>query len=206
MQQIIFDAPYNRQKRAPRMFRWADWKSFVYPMLGKYCPEEVFANSYDEYCDLRDSRCRIAGFPSVPVKMKMKRDNSFSSTLSGMSAEDVQRQFDMLISSDTPIALEPEDLATITSGSFGQMDGDSPPETGRRMLHEKDLLLQDKLRLRSEEHKKAKDNLELEERLRANSVDIDGVHIFRPSYSAWKCQGSNRKYSAPAPASFPAAS
>eukprot|EP00599_Poterioochromonas_sp_BG-1_P008745 CAMPEP_0173153570 /NCGR_PEP_ID=MMETSP1105-20130129/12939_1 /TAXON_ID=2985 /ORGANISM="Ochromonas sp., Strain BG-1" /LENGTH=635 /DNA_ID=CAMNT_0014069531 /DNA_START=1 /DNA_END=1908 /DNA_ORIENTATION=- len=39
--QIIFDAPYNRQLRLPRLNRWSEWKKLVYGVLGSSLSDET---------------------------------------------------------------------------------------------------------------------------------------------------------------------
>jgi hypothetical protein len=46
--QIVFDAPYNRQMRIPRLCHWEDWKSVVMPLFGKLPTEDPYAYQYGE--------------------------------------------------------------------------------------------------------------------------------------------------------------
>lgn len=108
--------------RLPRMFHWQDWHNYVYPMLGKTIPSELFSYSKEE----ADGKVAMDPFkrPShIAVPGKIKRTSSFSSLHSGMSADDVQKQLDMLQQSDTP--LNAEDIATIVSGSLSLVGGDN---------------------------------------------------------------------------------
>eukprot|EP01039_Chlorochromonas_danica_P002521 gene2521-2761_t len=212
--QILFDAPYNRQKRLPRMFRWNDWRGLVYPMLGKVCPVEIYAKSYDEYCELTNGNKPRLDHLLLPPKLT--RDTSFSSIHSGMSKEEVQRQHDMLQTSDAP--LNPEEIATIVSGSLSLVDGGSSDEDANghaestgdhvssavttpsvlssqldNIISEKKKVLHDRLRRRNEEYKKVKESSELQERLRADSTEIEGVHVFRTAYNNWKNQAAHGK-------------
>jgi 5'-nucleotidase len=116
--QIIFDAPYNRQLRLPRMFRWSDWRAFVYPMLGRVMPSELLSFSQDE------AEGKVASGDyyqrSVPMNIsvpRLRRDSSFSSVHSSMSLEDVQKQLDMFQFGDSTTPLNPEDFAMIRSGT-----------------------------------------------------------------------------------------
>lgn len=196
------------------MFRWNDWRGLVYPMLGKVCPVEIYAKSYDEYCELTNgNKPRLDHLLAPP---KLTRDTSFSSIHSGMSKDEVQRQHDMLQTSSAP--LNPEEIATIVSGSLSLVDGGSSDEdvhgnaesTGDHVssaattpsmlssqldniMSEKKKVLHDRLRKRNEEYKKVKESSELQERLRADSTEIEGVHVFRTSYNNWKSQAVHGK-------------
>jgi hypothetical protein len=120
LQQIIFDAPYNRQMRLPRMFHWRDWRNFVYPMLGKCIPSEIITSSYDEV----EGKTTLEPYQRpnqilIPGK-GIRRNTSFSSVHSGMSAEEVQSKYDLYQSIDTPLNIE--DIATIITGSVSLVD------------------------------------------------------------------------------------
>lgn len=59
LQQVLFDAPYNRQATEPRITHWKDWRSVIYPLLGK-------AESLPPYMDFDiDSNCSVAGTDST---------------------------------------------------------------------------------------------------------------------------------------------
>lgn len=92
------------------MFHWKDWRKYVYPMFGKVCPEEICRLNPDE-----SSHSNL-----MPAPPKLTRGTSQSSTYSGMSAEDVQRQHDMFHDSETPLL--PEEIASIISGSLSLVD------------------------------------------------------------------------------------
>jgi hypothetical protein len=47
LQQIVFDAPYNRQMRIPRLTKWSDWKKVVMPLFGKLPPEDPYGTQHD---------------------------------------------------------------------------------------------------------------------------------------------------------------
>jgi len=109
--QIIFDAPYNRQLRLPRMFKWCDWPAFVYPMLGRAISSDLLSFSRDQ----AESNVHNL-FPRISVP-NLHRSTSFSSVHSGMSIEDLQKQMDMFQFGDTGTPLNPEDFAMIRSGT-----------------------------------------------------------------------------------------
>ncbi len=176
----------------------------MYSMLGKACPSKLLAGSYDEFCGLRDCASQLLLQP-----LKLKRDTSHTSIHSTMSAEEVQRAYDMLQPSDNPLNLE--EIASIVSGSMSLVDGGSSDEDfdverrsyrDRRLdtsataaveggivhplgaqleivLTEKKKALQDKLKKRSEDYKKIKANTERAHVLRVDSTELDGVHVFR---------------------------
>lgn len=194
MQQIIFDAPYNRQKRLPRMFRWCDWRKLVYPMLGKSCPPEIYAGSYDEYCGLTNGK----GMLRVPLPLKLVRDSSHTST---MSAEEVQRQHDMMQPPLNGNPLNPEEIATIVSGSLSLMNGSCDEDEGDQS--DQGQALKDKAKKRNEDYQKTKQTTDWQERLRADSTEIEGVYVFRPSYNIWKDQSCAKARDSPAPTAFP---
>ena len=209
IQQIIFDAPYNRQMRLPRMFQWKDWRNFVYPMLGKRIPSELYSYSKDE----ADGKVLLDPFRrpnNISVPNQLRRNASFSSIHSGMSADDVQKQIDMLQQSDTP--LNAEDLATIVSGSLSLVgdnssdeesiyedrlkkkqsenlgDGSDANGSGVRsdQLAQKKKALHDKLQQRSEQYKRTKESTEKKMALESDSTEVEGLQLFRTSYDLWK--------------------
>jgi len=190
--QIIFDAPYNRQKRLPRMFHWKDWRYFIYTMLGKACnneqhplcalppsspivypmvPSFATSNLPSQATTSRENNLEEkVQLPSAPreerpvrtspqkgvnegrggeykgslepfrrqfhitIPGKAKRDSSYGSVHSNMSAEDVQKQHDMLHMSDEPLSAE--DIATIVSGSLSLVNGgESSDEEEEQLRH-----------------------------------------------------------------------
>lgn len=209
IQQIIFDAPYNRQMRLPRMFHWKDWRNFVYPMLGKKIPSELYSYSKDE----ADGKVLLDPFRrpnNISVPNQLRRNASFSSIHSGMSADDVQKQIDMLQQSDTP--LNAEDMATIVSGSLSLVGENSSDEESiyedrlkkkqseflgdggdshgsnvqSEQLAQKKKALHDKLQQRSEQYKKTKESTEKKMALETDSTEVEGLQLFRTSYDLWK--------------------
>lgn len=198
LQQVIFDAPYNRQKRLPRMTDWRDWRKFVYAMLGKSCPSELFAGSYDEFQGITNSATRMLECPTMP---KLRRDNSLSSIQSGKSAEEVQRDMDMFQPSDDPLDLN--EIASIVSGTMSLVDGCSTSDeehqakqeattrhrdakqhsdnSKQRMLKpemcEKKMALKDQLKKRKEAYKKVREDSAKNRVLRADSVELDTAHL-----------------------------
>lgn len=214
--QIVFDAPYNRQMRLPRMFRWKDWRNYVYPMLGKKVPSELYSYSLDE----ADGKVEMDPFrrPSnITVPVALKRNTSFSSIHSGKSVDDVQKQLDMFQHSDTPLNLE--DIATIVSGSVSLVGDDSSEEEtvyeGRMMQKIRDLteggyisgenkmirpeeivqkkkVLHDRLQQRSETYKKTKEMSEKKIAMDSDSTEMEGLQLFRPSYDLWKRGGGGK--------------
>lgn len=208
--QIVFDAPYNRQLRLPRMFRWRDWRNFLYPMLGKAIPSEILSYSQDE-AEGKISMDPYRRPQSIGLSCQgLRRNESISSIHSAVSAEEVQKQMDMLQQIDTPLNVE--DIATIVSGSLSLVGEDSSDEeslyeeklksfqqslqeeggsrTGKLMhpseMAQKKKVLQDKLQQRSNEYKKTKEMAEKKIALDSDSNDMDGLQLFRASYELWK--------------------
>jgi hypothetical protein len=195
--------------RLPRMFQWKDWRNFVYPMLGKRIPSELYSYSKAE----ADGKVLLDPFrrPNyISVPNQLRRNASFSSIHSGMSADDVQKQIDMLQQSDTP--LNAEDLATIVSGSLSLVGENSSDEESiyedrlKKMqsehvgdggdahgsgvqsdqLAQKKKALHDKLQQRSEQYKRTKESTEKKMALESDSTEVEGLQLFRTSYDLWK--------------------
>lgn len=205
--------------RLPRMFRWKDWRSYVYPMLGKMIPSELCSFSLEE----ADGKIQMDPFRrplEILIPVSIKRNTSFSSIHSGKSVDDVQKQLDMLQHSDTPLNLE--DIATIVSGSVSLVGEDSSEEEsvyeGRMMqkirdsteggyvigenkmirpedLAQKKKLLQDRLQERSASYKRTKEMSEKKIAMESDSTDMEGFQLFRVSYDLWKRMGGGKSNS-----------
>lgn len=134
------------------MFHWKDWRYFIYTMLGKSCHHEhealcvlppgspvvypivhnadtkkIAKSQSIEPVNIihNDSRISLEPFRrqfALTIPKKVKRDTSYGSAHSNMSAEQIQNQHDMLQLSDQPLSLE--DMATIVSGSVSLVNGD----------------------------------------------------------------------------------
>lgn len=209
--------------RLPRMFHWEEWRNYVYPMLGKSIPSELLSYSRDE----AEGKIFMDPFrrPShISVPKKVKGTPSISSIQSGISADNVQKQLDMLQQSDTPLNVE--DMATIVSGSFSLVGDDGSDEEsiyeGRMMQKQRDSMessfpigdkivrpaelaqkkkaLHDKLQERSEKYKKTKELSEKKMALDSDSTEVEGLQLFRASYDFWKrFSGSGAKSSTNTP-------
>lgn len=238
-QQVIFDQPYNRQRSMPRIYKWSEWRSEIYPALGKVAPPEEFMKepvitdrfSADAAANMAPHRLSAVphpkrgnfkaphgmakgGLPGMPSRVKRETstgsDISAGSTRSlnsSMSAAEVQRGIDMLVSGHGHKPLSPEDMATILSNSLSLMgddDADSVIEDERMM---RDYISDNVSELsnfsgasaqqymemkRSLDEKNAKKNetyrteYESKERKDVLDNDEDGVQIFRKSYREWK--------------------
>ncbi|RYG64804.1 hypothetical protein EON64_13240 [archaeon] len=180
------------------MTRWYDWRKFVYAMLGKSCPSELYAGSYDEFQGITNSAIRMSEGTTVP---KLRRDSSFSSIQSGKSAEEVQRDMDMLQPTDDPLDLN--EIATIVSGTMSLVDGCSTSdeehqakqqasrhreaksaaaEQSKEMflqpeMKEKKKALKDQLKKRKEAYKKVREDSARNRVLRADSMELDTAHM-----------------------------
>lgn len=205
------------------MFRWKDWRCYVYPMLGKMVPSELFSFSLEE----ADGKIQMDPFRRplhISIPASIKRNSSFSSIHSGKSVDDVQKQLDMLQHSDTPLNLE--DIATIVSGSVSLVGEDSSEEEsvyeGRmlqkirdsteggyvigenKMIRPEDLaqkkkVLQDRLQERSATYKRTKEMSEKKIAMDSDSTDMEGFQLFRVSYDLWKRMGGKSNSNTPPP-------
>lgn len=184
--------------RLPRMHRWKDWRNYIYPMLGKLSTSQLFALT--QLHPMEMALPAKKGFAPMP---KLKRDNSVSSVISGMSVEELQHQFDMSYFSDKPLAAE--DAATIVSGSVSLMgDGfdleedqleylaeheDDAASVSSEYLHElteKKRQLQRKLEQVNQSYRQAKEQSERKMAMEMETDSMDGLQLFRPSYQNWK--------------------
>lgn len=163
----------------------------------------MYALSLDEY----DGMLKKNGLqrPASLNVGKIKRDSSYQSLSSALSAEDVQKQHDMLQHSSTP--LKAEDIATIVSGSLSLVDeiGSSEDEieiqrtmeaTGKPFLSpnsaaQKKKVLDEKQQERNKSYLKSKEATERKLLMESDSVEVEGLQIFRTSYKTWKNQGSS---------------
>lgn len=196
--QVLFDAPYNRQMRLPRMLRWHDWRNIVYPMLGKLSNSQLLAMS-----QLHPVEASKKPFTGLPMP-KLGRDSSISSVHSGLSVEEIQQQFDMMHFSDKPLTAE--DAATIVSGSMSLMgdefdleedqleflaEHEDDTSVSSEYLHElteKKRQLQRKLELVNQTYRQAKERSERKMAMEADTSEMEGLQLFRPSYQKWKGQ------------------
>ncbi len=183
--------------RAPRMQKWSEWRQFIYPMLGKMSSTQLYSIS-----QIQSAETYRAVIEPIFVP-KIRRDLSFTSLHSGMSMEELQKQYDMMHASDKPLAAE--DAATIISGSLSLMDGDDPEEDRLESLVERgddssinDAYLQkltekkrqlqrnlDKVNL---SYQLAKEKAGRKMAMEADTSDVEGLQLFRPSYQAWRSQ------------------
>lgn len=165
----------------------------MYPMLGKECPVEVYAESYDEYCDLR-------GCINADSSNNRRDSERFGDHRSRIV--DIQLEYDKLQPSDG--LLSPEEVATIISGSVGLIDeGFGAGENELSAITDKETLLQKELHEQNEDHQRVREEREKEERDRAHSMDIDGVHYFQESYKTWrKSSATNKSICTPAPTTY----
>jgi hypothetical protein len=179
-------------------------------MLGKAIPSEILSYSQDE-AEGKISMDPYRRPQSIGLSCQgLRRNESISSIHSAVSAEEVQKQMDMLQQIDTPLNVE--DIATIVSGSLSLVGEDSSDEeslyeeklksfqqslqeeggsrTGKLMhpseMAQKKKVLQDKLQQRSNEYKKTKEMAEKKIALDSDSNDMDGLQLFRASYELWK--------------------
>lgn len=144
------------------MFHWKDWRYFIYTMLGKSChhqhddlctlpPGSPVVYPIVHNADMNkiakskaiepikivhnDSKVSLEPFRrqfALTIPGKIKRDTSYGSTHSNMSAEQIQNQHDMLQLSDQPLSLE--DMATIVSGSLSLVNGDNSSDEDEKEL------------------------------------------------------------------------
>jgi len=52
--QVIFDAPYNRQNKVPRINKWKNWRKIIIPMLGRLTPAKLLelSRGNDEFAEM----------------------------------------------------------------------------------------------------------------------------------------------------------
>ncbi len=214
------------------MFRWRDWKSYVYPMLGKECPAEIFALSLEEFdgacnhgpiatCPSVEHGAQFHNLPPKPPSLsigKIRQALSAAAGIhSGKSVDEIQKDHDLLQPpSGAATPLNPEELATIVSGSVSLLGGEDgaggssederdeqhmsqkgedekkqilPPH----IMKQKKKALNDRMRERNEQYKACKENAERHLALHhSDEVEGEGLQIFSKAYKNWASSTSER--------------
>lgn len=208
---MVFDAPYNRQVSNPRLYAWRDWRSVIYPLLGK---AETYITPVGSQESLSASIIRgratsdalLAGYQIPTMNMpptdrpigllKLHRDSSHGGSDGGhastaaatrmlRSSSEVQRNVDLL--QPDAEALSPEAIATILSGSLSLMnDGVDASETaslGDR--NDKQDSLDQAAAQRQSAHRQKVNDTQRKMALDGDVNENDGLQIFRGAYEFW---------------------
>jgi hypothetical protein len=198
LQQILFDAPYNRELVVPRLTHWADWRIVIFPMLGRLSPTNLNESSYPEISGSKLAlETLLSGGTGLPLMGTENPD---------LNVEEVQKRCDMMHITDKPLDLE--DAATIISGSISLVDSCPEEEklatlleTGKSLsmdipqldsLAEKKKELQEKLDSRNVCYQRAKDDNERKLAMETDVTEAEGLQVFRPSYQMWRDLNSSK--------------
>lgn len=121
--QIVFDAPYNRQLKIPRLLKWSEWRSVVVPLIADKSMEDPYAQQY--------------GSSTITVTIPRSTPQSKWISQRNTDMETAQRLNDALLGASDDGLLSPEDVASIGgSGSFlnGDEESDGPLDEESKAL------------------------------------------------------------------------
>lgn len=128
-QQILFDQPYNRQlENEPKIYDWVQWRLAVYSLFNLEPTTTTSAANNITNISTNSSSLSIHTstiFDNAPPTHTSKIPRQLPKRIVkvGRTSQDIQQQYNQMQLPDTE-PLNPEDIASIVSGSVSLLDED----------------------------------------------------------------------------------